>query len=87
MAVLTIRNLPDDVRDRLRVRAAQSGTSLEGQVRSILTSASLEAPRRAPAPSLQQWVDRLYGKRKPRSVVKDLLDTRRAEVKAERRRP
>lgn len=37
MASLTIRNLDDDVRDRLRVRAAQHGRSMEAEVRAILT--------------------------------------------------
>ena len=41
MAVLTIRNLPDEVRDRLRLRAAQSGRSMEAEVRDILAQASL----------------------------------------------
>jgi antitoxin FitA len=39
MATLTIRNLEDDVRDKLRVRAAQLGRSMEDEVRSILRSA------------------------------------------------
>ena len=37
MATLTIRDLDDDVRDRLRVRAAQNGRSMEAEVRAILT--------------------------------------------------
>lgn len=36
MAVLTIRDLDDDVRDRLRVRAASHGRSMEAEVRAIL---------------------------------------------------
>ena len=39
MATLTIRNLEDDVRDRLRVRAATHGHSMEEEVRVILTRA------------------------------------------------
>jgi plasmid stability protein len=39
MATLTIRNLPDDVRDRLRVRAAQAGRSMEAEARAILCDA------------------------------------------------
>jgi len=37
MAMLTIRNLPDDVHRALRVRAAQSGRSTEAEVREILS--------------------------------------------------
>ena len=39
MATLTIRNLPDDVRDRLRVRAAQNGRSMEAEARLALVQA------------------------------------------------
>jgi plasmid stability protein len=43
MAVMTIRDLDDDVRDKLRVRAAQNRRSMEAEVRSILTEA-VESP-------------------------------------------
>jgi plasmid stability protein len=36
MAMLTIRNLPDDVHRALRVQAAQHGRSTEAEVREIL---------------------------------------------------
>ena len=36
MATLTIRNLEDDVRDKLRIRAAYHGRSMEDEVRVIL---------------------------------------------------
>ncbi|CDQ11912.1 putative plasmid stability protein y4jJ [Acidithiobacillus ferrivorans] len=36
MAMLTIRNLPEEVRRALRMRAAQHGRSTEAEVRSIL---------------------------------------------------
>lgn len=39
MAMLTVRNLPDDVHRALRVRAAQNGRSTESEVREILASA------------------------------------------------
>ncbi|KTD24403.1 MULTISPECIES: FitA-like ribbon-helix-helix domain-containing protein [Legionella] len=39
MAMLTIRNLPDDVHRALRVRAAKHGQSTEAEVREILASA------------------------------------------------
>lgn len=43
MAVMTIRNLDDEVRDKLRVRAAQHGRSMEAEVRAILAEA-VESP-------------------------------------------
>jgi plasmid stability protein len=39
MAMLTIRNLPDDVHRALRVRAALHGRSTEAEVREILSVA------------------------------------------------
>lgn len=39
MAILTVRNLPDDVHRALRVRAAQHGRSTEAEVREILEKA------------------------------------------------
>jgi antitoxin FitA len=39
MATLTIRNLDDDVRDQLRIRAARHGRSMEDEVRVVLRSA------------------------------------------------
>lgn len=47
MAMLTIRNLPDDVHRALRVRAAQHGHSTEEEVRAILASA-VKAEARVP---------------------------------------
>lgn len=39
MAMLTVRNLPDEVHRALRARAAQHGHSMEAEVRGILESA------------------------------------------------
>lgn len=45
MAMLTVRNLPDDVLRALRVRAAQHGHSTEAEVREILATAVKPATR------------------------------------------
>ena len=45
MAMLTIRNLPDEVHRALRTRAAQRGQSMEAEVREILESAVSPAGR------------------------------------------
>lgn len=42
MAALSIRNLDDRVRDRLRVRAARHGRSMEAEARVILEAAVRE---------------------------------------------
>ena len=44
MAALSIRDLDDGVRDRLRLRAAQNGRSMEAEVREILTEAVMVQP-------------------------------------------
>ncbi len=49
MATITVRDLPDEVRDRLRVRAAGHGRSMEAEVRAILAEAVVDV----------RWVDTL----------------------------
>jgi antitoxin FitA len=39
MAMLTVRNLPDEVHRALRARATQHGLSMEAEVRQILEAA------------------------------------------------
>lgn len=46
MAAISVRDLDDGVRERLRVRAARNGRSMEAEIRAILTEAVTEpAPR------------------------------------------
>lgn len=45
MAVLTVRNVPDEVHRALRVRAAQHGRSAEAEVREILSAALIPTHR------------------------------------------
>ena len=45
MAMLTVRNLPNDVHRALRVLAAQHGRSTEAEVREILAAAVKPATR------------------------------------------
>ncbi|MDG4814809.1 MULTISPECIES: FitA-like ribbon-helix-helix domain-containing protein [Micromonospora] len=42
MAALSIRDLDDAVREKLRIRAAQHGKSMEAEIRDILTAAVAE---------------------------------------------
>lgn len=42
MAAISVRDLDDDVRERLRVRAAGNGRSMEAEIRDILTAAVRE---------------------------------------------
>ena len=59
LSALSIRNLDDEVKERLRVRAARHGRSMEAEVRIILTDAVAE-PREAPG-MFQVLMDR-FGK-------------------------
>lgn len=36
MATLTVRDVPDQVRDELRIRAARNGRSMEAEVRDVI---------------------------------------------------
>lgn len=83
MAVLNIRNLPDEVHARLRLRAARAGRSMEAEARAILTATCLEDSQAKPATALQHLVDRLYGKGRPRNVADALIAERRREAAEE----
>lgn len=45
MATMTIRNLNEDVKARLRVQAARHGRSMEEEARNILRTALSAAPK------------------------------------------
>ena len=52
MASITIRNLDDDVKTRLRVRAADNGRSMEEEARLILRAAVGHKPSSRDLPSI-----------------------------------
>ncbi len=59
MATLTIRNLSDRVRDRIRVRAAKRGVSMEAEARSILAQAvdpHSDRKQNQSIAELQHWI-------------------------------
>lgn len=82
MATLTIRNLPEDVRDRLRVRAAENGRSMEAEARLALAEAySPEtAPRQLSAAERAERARAIVGPylRPGISLVEELTAERRA---------
>lgn len=83
MGTLNIRNLPEDVHRRLRVRAAQAGRSMEAEAREILTEACGKDARPGDVRDLQDFVRKLYAKKRPTRVVDDLIAERRREAAAE----
>jgi plasmid stability protein len=62
MASVTIRNLDDSLKARLRIRAAEHGRSMEEEARVLLRDA-LAPPRAAAPPHLLEVAQRLFGKR------------------------
>jgi antitoxin FitA len=91
MATLNIRNLPDEVHRRLRLRAAGHGRSMEAEARAILAEAAMERPERSmtrkqllrEAQDLQAFIDKLYGGNKPTNVVGDFIAERRRQAARE----
>ncbi len=50
MASITIRGLDDDLKQRLRLRAARNGRSMEDEVRTILRGVAAAETEAAPVP-------------------------------------
>lgn len=68
MATLTIRDLDDEVRRRLRVRAAEKGLSMEAEVRAILTEAVASDPEEP-----GEWFRRLRARVEALGGMDDLI--------------
>lgn len=81
MAALTIRNLDDDIRDALRIQAAERGRSMEAEVRAILAAAV--AGRRTSRNALMDlyWASRddIELELPPREGPRDAIDFSGAE--------
>ena len=88
MATLTVRDLPDDVRDKLRIRAAENGRSMEAEVRSLLAASVGES---RPALDRAAWEARVREmqaafapyRNSQSSVVDELIAERREEARRE----
>ena len=85
MASLNIRNLPESVRRRLRLRAARKGRSMEAEARTILEEAVRGETGKALDPtSLQDLVSGLF-KGSPPRLTDELMRERRREARKESR--
>lgn len=75
MATITIRNLDDEVKRRLRIRAAEHNCSMEEEVRSILRAAvSVSAPATNLADAIRARFESLGGVEiqvPPRELMRD----------------
>jgi plasmid stability protein len=80
MATLTIRNLPEKVRDRIRVRAAKRGVSMEAEVRDILTQAAAERDQNLSVADVQRWIAKNRKQPGPDSDSAALIRDRRRET-------
>jgi len=71
MASLTVRKLDDDIKAALKLRAAQSGRSVEDEVRVILRQAASghEASTLLPAPSASETPHPAPGEARPRVTL------------------
>lgn len=87
MAVLNIRNLPDWVHARLRVRAARAGRSMEAEARAILAEACASDQSGdallLSTLALPGWVDSIFGPHQGSRVADELIEERRAEAARE----
>lgn len=83
MAILKIRDLPDNVHARLRVRAARHGRSMEAEAREILAAACGGLEGHVSTEDLQSLVDDLYRGQTPGGVVDELIRERRREAASE----
>lgn len=83
MATLTIRNLPDEVRDALRTRAAERGRSMEAEARELLARAvagrtsTVELSPRQRMENAQARVREMFGGEPPRGLVDEFITERR----------
>ncbi len=85
MKTLTVRQVPDDVHEALRIKAAAAGRSMEEEVRLLLARAA--GPRRAPErvlADLHRLAKNANAGRMPAGVVDEFLADRRAEAERER---
>jgi plasmid stability protein len=80
MAVLNVRNLPEQVHRGLRQRAARHGRSMEAEARAILAEACRADTENTLSEDLRSWVERLYRGQVPRSSAADLIAERRREA-------
>jgi len=83
MASLNIRNVPESVRRRLRLRAARRGRSMEAEARAILAQAVRgETGKPFDPAGLQDFISGLF-KGKPPRLTQELIRERRREARGE----
>lgn len=79
MVTLTIRNLPEGVRDRLRLRAAENGRSMEAEARHVLAEVLAAEASASDIREAQRIVRQ--NSRPGGSIVDELIAERRQSAK------
>ena len=87
MKTLTIRQVPDDVHESVRIRAAEKGRSMEEHVRQLLAEDAARRSKRvepgAALRELQDHVRGLFDGALPGNVVDDFLNEKRKDAQRE----
>lgn len=83
MAVLNIRNLPDSIHKKLRIRAARHGRSMEAEARAILTEVCSGGEEEWTVRDLPGLIAGLYNGPPPEHPSEDLIAERRREAREE----
>ena len=79
---LTIRNLDEEVKQKLRIRAAKNATSMEAEARAIIAQAVAEPESPGPPRNATEMKERLKEVRglwKDRGTTDDLMKLTRGE--------
>lgn len=74
---ITIRDIPEEVRDRLKVRAASRGQSMQRYLRGELT-------RLVAKPTVQEWIESVRADKRSsnnRVTTESILEARDADRK------
>jgi plasmid stability protein len=78
MATLTIRNLPDEIYERLRKRAAENKRSMEAEARDLMAKAlPLKASHKEAVRRMQELIERLPPEAREKISVDAFLADRR----------
>lgn len=72
---LSIKDVPDDIAERLRARAARNHRSLQGELMAIVEQAAAEAPGGAAAPGAYRTA--VFVQRGSKSIEQLAADARR----------
>ncbi len=87
MKTLTVRQVPDEVHEALRISAAEMGRSVEEHVRQLLAASAAQRRRsvdnKAALQDLQSYVGSLYGGSPPQGVADEFIAERREEARRE----